>query len=173
MGKHFIGKKSNKELEKAQRIFADAGSQYLKQWTKKELSKFRTQPVVIPYGKYGFFVGNFIITGLSRDCWQVSWLDNKHVHDFVSKQSAILYCLYEVSSKFVKADEIRILDEKIGRLTNDMLCYESTLKSSDNFKKTVLLNRYIDAKMQRDSAAKNLKKTLNSAKYLNFGNQVI
>ena len=50
--------------------------------------------------------------------------------------------------------------------------YEYVLSlKQDAFKSAVVLNRCIDAKMQRRALINILKKSLNSAKYLNFGNQ--
>lgn len=164
--------KRKSELELAQNIFADYGTKYIKNWTEQELKQFRTQPVVIPVGDHGFFVGQFRINGVHSTCWTVEKFNGEHVHDFTSKSSAIIYCITEVRQKYEAAQTLLDLDTKLGRLDLDITQYEYTLsKTQDLVKSTVVLNRCIDAKIQRRQILNNLKKTLNSAKYLNFGKQ--
>ena len=166
--KSTTGKRS--DLAHAQAVFADVGTKHLKNWTEKELKRFRTQPVVIPVGTHGFFVGNFRITGTHQQCWRVEQLDGQHRHNFTSKINAIVYCINEIKQKFDAAQHLLDLDTKIGRLDIDIVYYEYTLsKNRDLVKSAAVLNRCIDAKTQRRHLLDILKKTLNSAKYLNFG----
>jgi hypothetical protein len=160
------------ELEEAQSTFAEFGTKYIKRWTEQELKQYRTQPVVIPVGAHGFFVGQFRITGVHADCWTVEKMDGQHIHNFTSKSAAVIYCISEVRQKYEAAQTLLDLDTKLGRLELDIVQYEYTLsKTQDLVKSTVVLNRCIDAKMQRRDLLNILKKTLNSAKYLNFGKQ--
>ena len=160
------------ELELAQNAFADFGIKYIKNWTEQELKQFRTQPVVIPVGDHGFFVGGFRITGVHTDCWTVEKIDGHHIHNFTSKSAAIIYCISEVREKYEAAQTLLDLDTKLGRLDLDIVHYENTLtKTQDLVRSAAVLNRCIDAKIQRRSLLNILKKTLNSAKYLNFGKQ--
>ena len=157
------------EFVEAQKTFVDFGTEYLKNWTSKELKKFVNKPVVIPVGKYGFFVGRYRIQGHAKNCWTVEQLDGRHIHDFVTKSNAILYCLKSMQNK----EDFRYileLDRQLGKLDNDIAFYKNTISSTKNtFKNTVALNRCIDATLQRHAVLNILKKTLISAKYLNFG----
>lgn len=165
-------KKSSFEL--AQKVFVNEGTKYLKNWTLKELKKYRTEPVVIPTGSYGFLVGHFSVTGINKTCWEVAQIDNKLVHNFFDKKTAILYCLYETTKRYDKANELILLDGKIGRLNNSIKHYQRILdRSKDKHRKLAVLNRYVDAKFLLREYSDILKKTLNSAKYLNFGTQLI
>lgn len=161
------------EFKQAQKTFAEFGVQYIKSWTAQELKKYRTEPVVIPYGNYGFFVGKYQVQGEQANCWRVSQHDDKVIGDFISKKTAILYCLYAMLGKHKQADELFIVDNKLGRIEQDLIFYENSLKiankKNDKVKSAILLNRYIDAKMQRRTYQNILKKTLISAKYMNFG----
>lgn len=163
-------KKSN--FEAARAAFTEFGLNYIQSWTRQELAKYRSEPVVIPIGDYRFFVGPFQIEGVHQQCWTVSQIDDKHIHDFVDKITAILYCLHETRGQFWKASELLELDKKIGKLSSDIMHYEKSLqrKKQDSFKKDVAYNRLLDAKMQRKDSIQILKKTLISAKYLKFGN---
>lgn len=160
------------DLKLAQDIFADIGTAYLKTWTTKELKKFRNEPVVIPYGNHGFLIGSFKIIGESKNCWKIEQIDGKHLYYFTSKQTAIIYCLCEITKKYKAANELLLIDDKIGKLNNDIIAYQHTLaKCKDKVKIGIVLNRYIEAKIQRRTYQNILKKTLISAKYMNFGNK--
>jgi len=168
MEKSITEKKSN--FDNAQEIFVEFGTKYLKNWTQQNLKKYRDQPVVIPIGDYGFFIGPYKISGKSKNCWTLEQIDGQHIHDFVSKSHAILYCLNEIKNR-PNAIEILELDRQLGKLDNDIQFYKHRLETTKNkFKNTVILNRYIDAKLQRRYVLNILKKTLISAKYLKFGN---
>ena len=162
--------KRKSELEAAQSTFAEFGTKYIKRWTEQELKQYRTQPVVIPVGNHGFFVGGFRINGVHADCWAVEKIEGRHIHDFTSKASAVIYCVSEVRQKYESAQTLLDLDTKLGRLDLNIVQYEYTLsKTQDLVKSTAVLNRCIDAKLQRRAVLNILKKTLISAKYLNFG----
>ena len=168
MGKSTTGKKA--DFIKAQNAFVDFSTTYLKEWTKQELKKYRNEPVVIPINDHGFFVGDFRITGVHSACWAVEKIDGRHIHDFTSKASAVIYCVSEVRQKYESAQTLLDLDTNLGRLDLNIVQYEYTLsKTQDLVKSTAVLNRYIDAKLQRRAVLNILKKTLISAKYLNFG----
>lgn len=167
MEKSIIGKKA--DLAKAQDAFVNFSTQYLKNWTNRELKKYVNEPVVIPIGNYGFFLGPFCIRGQSKNCWTVEQLDGKHIHDFVSKSNAMLYCIKSMRNKS-DYNNVLELDRQLGKLDNDIAFYKYTIDNTKNdFKNTVALNRYIDASLQRRTVLNILKKTLISAKYLNFG----
>lgn len=169
MGKSTTGKKS--DFIKAQDAFVDFSTKYLKDWTKQELKKYLNEPVVIPVGDYGFLVGPYRINGQSSSCWRVEQQDGTILHDFVSKSNAILYCI-KLMKNYAAAAELLELDRKLGKLDNDMAFYKHTIDYTKNgFKNTIALNRYMDAKLQRRAVLNILKKTLISAKYLNFGKQ--
>jgi hypothetical protein len=166
--------KRKSELDLARDLFTDLGLQYLKHWTQQELAKYRTEPVVIPVGDYRFFIGPYQITGKHQHCWTVTQFDDRQIHDFVDKTTAILYCMYATRRNYTQANNLLDLDYKVGRLDLDIKHYEWTLKASskrkDMLKYDIVLNRCINAKMQRRELIDILKKTLISAKYLNFRN---
>ena len=168
MAKSYTEKKSS--FLTAQKTFTDFSVKYINEWTKEELKKYRNEPVVIPQGNYGFLVGSLKITGLNENCWQVEQLDGRYIHSFTSKATAILFCMYMMKNKHSNANEILVLDSKIGNLEQDIQTYDYQMRrTKDTFKYGNLLNRSINAKVQRRSLVKLLQKTLISAKYLNFG----
>jgi len=169
MDKSTIGKKS--DFIAATQTFVNFSTEYLKKWTNKQLKTYVDQPVVIPVGDYGFLIGRYKIKGKSKDCWTAEQIDGKHIHDFVTKTNAIIYCIKEMQNKS-DASELLELDRQLGKLNNDIFFYQNSIKKSKNEVKNIIaLNRCIDAKLQRQNVLNILKKTLNSAKYLNFGNK--
>ena len=82
--------------------------------------------------------------------------------------------MYATKRQYTQANHLLELDYKVGRLELDIKHYEWTLKASskrkDMLKYDIVLNRCINAKMQRRELIDILKKTLISAKYLNFRN---
>jgi hypothetical protein len=168
MAKSTTNKKS--EFSQAQELFATVSTKYIKEWTDKQLKKYVDEPVVIPVGSYGFFVGPYRIQGKHAACWTVEKQDGQHLHDFISKGNAILYCLKSMKN-YAAAAELLELDRQLGKLDRDIVFYEHTIKNTKNeFKIETALNRCADARMQRRSVYNILKKTLISAKYLKFGN---
>ena len=168
MVKSTTDKKS--EFSRAQELFATASTKYIKEWTDKQLKNYVNEPVVIPVGSYGFLVGTYRIQGKHPACWRVEQQDGQHLHDFVSKSNAILYCL-KAMKNYAYAAELLELDRQLGKLDRDIDFYEHTIKNAKNeFKIETALNRCADAKMQRRSVYNILKKTLISAKYIKFGN---
>jgi len=163
---------TKKEFKQAQNTFADVGTQYIKDWTQKQLTQYKNTPVIIPVGDHGLFVGNYRVTGLDKDRWQVQQQDGRYIHEFTSRLAAVVYCVNSIKQRHTEAQKLLDLDAKIGRLEVNIVQYEYTLANQqDSVKRGVVLNRCIDAKMQRRALINILKKSLNSAKYLNFGNQ--
>jgi hypothetical protein len=163
---------TNKKLEfsQAQELFATVSTKYIKEWTDKQLKNYLNEPVVIPVGSYGFLVGTYKIQGKHSTCWRVEQQDGRHLHDFVSKSNAILYCL-KAMKNYATAAELLELDRQLGKLDRDIVFYEHTIKNAKNeFKVETAFNRCADARMQRRSVYNILKKTLISAKYIKFGN---
>jgi len=165
---------TKKRLNNKEKKLVNLATSYLIDWTKKELGKYINEPVVIPYGDHGFLIGKFQVKGIAKNCWAVERLDGKVIHNFISKANAVLYCLCEVSNNYNSARELLVLDDKIGRLENDMLQYQRILlNSKDTFKTQLIYNRYIDARYQHRANTDILKKTLKLAKYSKFGNQTL
>ncbi len=175
MKKETFTTKRKNELREAQDAFTEFGIWYIKSWTENELKSYRSKPVVIPIGDRGFFVGPYDIEKIYDDCWKVVQQDGQYIHDFTSKITAILYCLNSTKHRYHNAQHLLDLDVRIGKLEMDIKQYEHSIKVLQNnqnwFKSAAVLNRCIDAKMQRRELQKILKKSLISAKYLNFGNQ--
>ena len=164
---------STKKSKALADTFLSLGVAYLKQFTDKQLNAFRNEPVVIPSGKYRFFVGPYIVKGLEKSSWQVSY-DGTTIHVFLSKVNALLFCLTDIRNNYQTSRDIIKWDSKLSNLLADLQHYEKNIntatKQGNTEKKEILLNRYIDAKLQQKYATSNLRKTINSAKYNNFRN---
>ena len=164
---------STKQEKALADVVLNLGVAYIKRFTNNELNKFKNKPVVIPLGDYRFFVGPYEIKGIHKDCWEVT-RDRQLVHCFLSRLNAILYCLSCIKDLYTQSRNILEYDTKLGNLNSDLQHYTKNIRVAqdrkDSERKEILLNRYIDAKLRQKKAVANLRKTINSAKYINFGN---
>jgi hypothetical protein len=162
---------TRKKFSNQQKKLVNLAANYIIDWTKKELNKYKNKPVVIQVGDYGFLVGKFKITGVTKNCWSVNDNDGQLVHYFISKTNAILFCMCETTQDFDSARELLELDSRIGKLENDLEQYQFGITTSkDKFKKDLFLNRYLDTRYQYKAQNDLLKKTLKLAKYTKFRN---
>jgi hypothetical protein len=166
---------TERRIKEAQQIFAEFGIKYITEWTEKQLQTYKNKPVIIPRGDYGFLIGTFEINGIHPLCWRVKYQKEETVvHDFHSKMAAIIYCFYILQNKLTPANQLLELDAKVGRLDIDIVNFQHSLKTCQNTLKWRVLNdRYNEAVSRKNQLSVILKKTLNSAKYLNFRNQLI
>lgn len=177
MNKDISRTKKESRLNKTRNFFVNFGINYIKNWTKQELEQFKTQPVIIPCGTHGFLIGKYTINKIHDSCWRVTEFDDEHYKDFCVKQSAVVYCYYLIVGRYKQAAELLDTNIKLGREESNILFFKRSIKKSnqkkDHKKSEIMLNRYIDSKLKRDTYMKLLKKTLSRAKYINFGNQTI
>jgi hypothetical protein len=129
------------------RAVSNAASDYIKQWTTRELGKIQTKeisPVCIPI-KNGYKIGLYQLTlNSNRTC--DLWDHNKEfIHRFENKISAILYTIYSIKKKFWSANEILIWDEEINKNYTDMVSLRNTIEKAQKRKDYVT----VDTRMPR------------------------
>jgi len=166
---------TRKKFKEVRQVFSEFGIKYITEWTEKQLQNYKNQPVIIPRGNYGFLLGTYEINGIHSACWRVKVQNEDNIiHDFQSKLAAIIYCYYLINNKLLPAYELAELDGKLGRLDLDILYFKNSLKNcKDTFKWNIINDRYYQSIRRKNQLSEILKKTLKSAKYLNFGNQII
>jgi hypothetical protein len=96
---------------------ADAATGYIKFWTTRELWRMQQQqqtPICLPT-KNGYKIGIYTLKiNKNQEC-EVFDINQESVHTFNSKVSAILYTIYTIKNKLVKAWEILELDKEINK----------------------------------------------------------
>ena len=154
MEKSTTGKRT--DLIKAHDVFVDFSTKYIKNWTQQELKKYINQPVVIPIGNYGFFVGRYRIQGTAKNCWSVKQLDGKHIHDFVTKSNAILYCVKSMQNKsnYLGKDQYEefgggISNNKESIIKNAIYELREETANMINIKNEDIFDKYLDLKIPK------------------------
>ena len=96
---------------------------YLKQWTNRELGAIQRKqsaPICIPVSN-GYRVGQYhLIVHKNKTC-DVLDHNNEFVHRFETKISAILYTIYTIKRQYWTADDILTWDREINKNYTDML----------------------------------------------------
>jgi hypothetical protein len=107
-----------------------AATNYIKQWTTRELNKLQTEksaPICIPVNN-GYRVGLYhLVINPNKTC-DVCNPTREFVHRFENKISAILYAIYTTKRQYWKADEILTCDKEINKCYTDMLNLRHTIE---------------------------------------------
>jgi len=132
MVKSHIQKKSAKPANKEIRAVSNAATDYIKQWTNRELGKLQTEhssPVCIPV-KNGYRIGLYHLTINPNKTCDVLDANQEFVHRFETKISAILYTIYTIKKKFWTADDILACDREINKCYTDMLALRNIIQKA-------------------------------------------
>ena len=95
---------------------------YISQWTKRELGKIQAQakPICVPV-KNGYLVGLYKIHINSNRTCDVLDHNREFVHRFENKISAVLYSIYTTKKQYYQADQILYWDREINKCYTDSL----------------------------------------------------
>lgn len=130
MVKSHTRKKYAKPANKEIRAVSNAATDYIKQWTTRELGKIqteRTSPICVPV-KNGYKIGLYQLTINPNKTCDVLNHNGEFVHRFESKISAILYTIYTLKKQYWTADEIITCDREINKCYTDMISLRSTIE---------------------------------------------
>ena len=132
MAKSHTRKKSVKPATHEIRKLTNAATDYIKQWTERELGKIHVEektPVCIPVNN-GYRIGLYHLhINPNRTC-DVLDHNREFVHRFESKISAILYTIYTLKNKYYQADELLFWDREINKNYTDMLSLRNTIEKA-------------------------------------------
>lgn len=142
-------------------------------WAKNQLSIVKNEqrlPVCFPLGKNSLMVGNYRVEKISDRVWQVKDHNHSFVHNFVSRSSAVIYCVCAQTNQLALSLRLLKDDNQLGLLETSFMLLKHRFKQAQGKKDTFQLQLYA-AKLtqnvaQLKEAQLSLKKTLRSAKYL-------
>ena len=123
MAKSSTRKKSANPAKNEIRAVSNAATDYIKQWTTRELGKIQTEqksPICIPTNN-GYKIGLYTLTVYPNKTCDVVNQNNEFVQRFENKVSAILYVIYTIKKQYWSADEILVWDKEINKCYTDML----------------------------------------------------
>ena len=166
-------KKESQDLAKAKK-FIEATAMYISRWTEQELrsvSNKENMPYIWPIDNLGYVIGHYRVLN-NKGSWQVRDFENKLVHAFTDKLSAVFYVLCDLTKRYNLARTLLNADSEVNRLRNDMIHYESSVKrakaTKDHDKADIWRARLYDANIKLQAANQELQKSLNSAKYIKY-----
>lgn len=114
------------------RKLTNAATDYIKQWTERELGKLhvdKKSPVCIPI-KNGYRIGLYHLhLNPNRTC-DVLDHNREFVHRFESKISAILYTIYTIKGQYWTADQILRCDREINKHYTDILALRRSVEQA-------------------------------------------
>lgn len=145
----------------------DRKMSYLVKWTKKELLAIQetSRPIVCLQLKNGNIkVGTLLIENKNN-----SWItDTMH---FNYKRTAIYYAILLQLKRYVEADNLRMIDQHLFNLENEVTIYNSRLtdveRKCDWFKFDLIENRLSSIQRKIIGARHELEKVISHATYLN------
>jgi len=143
----------------------------IEHWTADELDRMSRNGdmLFIDLGKGYYRVGRFNLRRITPQCWRVTDLTNRLIHDFFNKQAAVFFCMYETKHHFTSSNKILHSDIRLGRMNDALYQYNIKLKkaeeSGDGWRLDLYLARISGIKPMFDAEETNLLKTINHAKY--------
>ena len=96
---------------------SDVATGYIKFWTTRELWRMQQEqqtPICLPI-KNGYKIGIYTLKTHKNHAYEVLDINQDSIHIFNSKISAILYTIYIIKNKLIKAWEILELDKEINK----------------------------------------------------------
>jgi hypothetical protein len=172
MGKSRTKRKSAKKSSPAiPRNITYATTDYIKQWTERELGKIQTQataPVCVPV-KNGYLVGLYHLQVNPNKTCDVMDPNQEFVHRFENRVSAILYTIYLSKRQYWRSDEILRWDQEINKCYTDVANLRYTIEQAQKRKDYVTvdtrLSRLELAETRLNLAREHVSKIHKAAKY--------
>jgi hypothetical protein len=128
-------------------------------------------PYIYPIDNLGFIIGHYRVLNKSGE-WQVRTHSNALVHTFTEKLSAIFFVLCELTKRYKLSGNLLSADSSVGRLRNDIIHYEASIKrakvNKEYDKADIWVARLTEANLQLRIANTELRKSLNTAKYIKY-----
>jgi hypothetical protein len=152
----------------------EATALYISRWTEQQTQKISADtkmPYIWPIEGVGYIIGHYRVLN-NKGNWQVRNLDNELLYSFTEKLSAVFFVICEITKRYTLSQNILMADTNVNRLRNDIVHYEASIRRAKAAKKFDNLDiwkaRLYDANLQLASANQELKKSLNSAKYIKY-----
>jgi len=150
---------------------ADFDVEKIRRFATDELARLSDSPLPFCYqiGADTLIVGKFKVIKQNDRCWTV-FEGPTQIFDFFTRKDAIYYCIVLHKKDYTLAKEIRDNDKLLGQLEFDAILYRHRFKqaqeANDDWKIELYSNRYTETMTRIEQTKKQLKKSLNSAKYI-------
>ena len=142
----------------------------IRRFTAQELARLNSGELPFCY-QIGsdVLVGRCKVVKIDDYCWRV-FEQEQQIFDFFSRKDAIFYCIAVHQKQYNLAREIREQDTVLNRLEFEASLYRHRYKKAnqrnDEWGAEYYSNRYTETMRKLEQVKKDLKKTLNLAKYI-------
>jgi hypothetical protein len=144
----------------------------IQRFTQQELSRLTNTPSELPFCYQlgtDVLVGRYKVQKIDDRCWRVM-LDHQQLFDFFNRKDAIYYCIALHKQQTQLARDIQQCDSLLNRLEFDAALYRLRYKKAqakaDEWAEEYYSARYTETMNRIEQAKKELKKSLNLAKYI-------
>ena len=144
----------------------------IQRFTQQELARLTDTPSELPFCYQlgtDVLVGRYKVQKIDNHCWRVM-LDDQQLFDFFNRKDAIYYCIALHKQQTQLARDIQQCDNLLNRLEFDAALYRLRYKKAqqiqDSWGEEFYSARYIQTMDRIEQAKKELKKSLNLAKYI-------
>lgn len=143
----------------------------IRRFAETELAKLTTDPLPFCYqiGADKLIVGKYKVIKVDERCWRVVE-GNEQKFDFFNRKDAIYYCIALHKKDYSLAKDIKDNDSLLGKLEFEAILYRKRFKKAqtENNEWCIDLysNRYKETMTQIEKTKRQLKKSINLAKYI-------
>lgn len=171
MAKSRTRKKSkNRTPPAVTKQITNIATDYITQWTRRELGKIQTQAstICVPT-KNGYLVGLYRIQINPNKTCDVLDHNQEFVHRFENKVSAVLYAIHTIKKQYYQADQILYWDREINKCYTDSQslrrAIEVAVKRKDFASVDIRQSRLEVAETRLNLAREHISKIHKTAKY--------
>jgi hypothetical protein len=144
----------------------------IQRFTQQELARLTNTPSELPFCYQlgtDVLVGRYRVQKIDDRCWRVM-LNHQQLFDFFNRKDAIYYCIALHKQQTQLARDIQQCDSLLNKLEFDAALYRLRYKKaqakSDDWAEEYYSARYTETMDRIEQAKKELKKSLNLAKYI-------
>jgi hypothetical protein len=144
----------------------------IQRFTQQELARLTNTPSELPFCYQlgtDVLVGRYKVQKIDDRCWRVM-LNHQQLFDFFNRKDAIYYCIALHKQQTQLAQDIQQCDSLLNRLEFDAALYRLRYKKAqakaDDWAEEYYSARYTETMDRIEQAKKELKKSLNLAKYI-------
>lgn len=147
-------------------------------WTVKELANLgqKTEyPICLQVSDNVYWVGTHKIQRIDSNIWRV-FHNDRLLHEFYSQQAAVFYAVYYKCKMYSMADQLLMCDRAVVRSDTEHRIYQARitkLNKNDEFRYQLYTARLEKARGELEQAKKELRKTLDSAKYNKIWDKIL
>lgn len=142
----------------------------IQRFTQSELQRLANSELPFCY-QIGtdILVGRNKVVKIQDNCWRV-FEDKQPIFDFFNRKDAVFYCIAVHKQQHTLAESIQKNDALLNRLEFDAalyrLRYKKANENQDDWAIEYFSNRYTETMHRIENCKKELKKSLNLAKYI-------